>query len=109
MPVKPVPKPVCRFCGGKGRVCADCLGLGYYKCSCERCDGTGKKDSASQLSETVGNVIVLPLAIVGNILGLNEKIKLEADSKCPTCDGTGRIRYNCHHTNGFRKCPECSR
>ena len=107
--VRPVPRPVCRLCGGAGQVCANCLGHGYYVLQCERCGGSGEKDSGRQLGETIGNVIMLPLAIVGNVLGLNEKITIEADSKCPTCDGTGRIRYNCHHTNGFRKCPECSR
>ena len=108
-PVRLAPRSVCRLCGGAGQVCEDCLGSGYYELQCERCGGSGEKDSGRQLGETISNVIMLPLAIVGNVLGSNEKIKLEADSKCPTCDGTGRIRYNCHHTNGFRKCPECSR
>ena len=36
----------CIRCRGMGRVCTDCLGLGYYNHECKSCYGSGEKDVA---------------------------------------------------------------
>lgn len=108
-PTQPKPRPVCGRCGGKGQVCADCLGTGSYVLKCEQCQGTGKKGSIEQVGEAVGSVIALPLAIVGKVFGAGEEIKIGADGVCPDCGGNGTIKYACSHVNGKRRCPACSR
>ncbi len=93
-------------CGGTGRICSDCRGLGYYERKCASCNGTGEKDSAQQVGEAIGNLAALPFEILGNAFG--EKNKTETNNKCSECNGKGHVRYTCNHTNGYYECPKCS-
>ena len=100
-------RPVCRRCGGRGQVCANCRGTGYALRKCGRCQGSGKKDASERAGETVGNIIALPFVAIGNMFGGNAEMKVEATLECPECNGSGTLRNVCSHGGGSVACPVC--
>ena len=100
---------VCERCGGDGWVCAICKGEGYVSRKCEHCQGSGEKGVISKTGETVGNILTLPFAAVGNMFGRSSEMKIVASAECPTCKGTGNIRHVCGHRRGLVICPACGK
>lgn len=105
-------RPVCRRCGGIGRVCAMCEGYGYVLRKCKECQGSGKKDEIAQagkaVGKVVGNIIALPIVAVGEMFGAKTELNTKVDAKCPYCKGVGGFSYDCKHEHGSIACPDCS-